>query len=830
MGRISRRYARLWQMQLVAALLIVTPVAAQAQSGRIAGTVSDAQSRPIHGAQVSIAGTRIGALTNAAGQYVVTGVPAGSHDVRISHLGYSEVTRPGVSVAAGQETRLDVRLEGAAIQLGAVVVSAGRQAQRLTDAPATVTRIDASVIENSIGNTWAGALKQAVGLDFIQVGMSSVAINARGFNSSFNNRMLMMEDGRIAVLPENGLPVGQFTAIPKVDLAGVEVVVGPGAALYGADASNGVLTLQSKDPRQFPGTTVEVTGGNRSYKNVQARHAGVFGGWGYKVTGEWQDVDDWSNRIRSSAAATAPWERTVGDTTGANWQSRVLRGQAAVVRYLGESRFEVSAGASETDGVGQTNVGRNQLVGWQYNFAQAKFSTPRWFFNAYRAQSKAGDSYAINRYTDNRVNPANASKSDDEIRLMSDWPSNGRLFAAEVQNNFRLPALLNSSFVWGAQLRRDIVSSDREWLSDRLTGEDLQIDQRGVYGQIDAPLMPWLNLIFAARYDDHQNYDAQFSPKAGIVLKPAEHQAVRVTYNRAFKSPSTLQTDFFIPDFAVVTPTVRVGVFGNTRGFTTRAANGTETFYSPLVPEENQTWEVGYKGVLGNRLFLDVAGYRSRYENFLSPLTNIGLAYQDGALVTNSTGDPQLVFTYFNLGRATVTGADAGVNYFLSSNVSLKGTFSWLRPDSIEVPAGREEATSLNAPNTKWTLGASATDIAGLNGGALVRHVTRHYFRSGINMGMIPTFTTLDANLGYQLPWLSSASLQVGVSNLFTCSQKRGENDVGFTYDLTPNADPFRRRPLNKERECGFGVKHQEMINMPALGTMLFVGMRYNVR
>ena len=66
--------------------------------------------------------------------------------------------------------------------------------------------------------------------------MTSVGINARGFNSSFNNRMLMIEDGRVSVLPENGLPVGTLTATPKVDISGIEVLVGPGSALYGPDA------------------------------------------------------------------------------------------------------------------------------------------------------------------------------------------------------------------------------------------------------------------------------------------------------------------------------------------------------------------------------------------------------------------------------------------------------------------------------------------------------------------------------------------------------------------------------------------------------------------
>lgn len=822
--------------------LALLPAAAWAQTGRITGTVTDRAEAPVHGAQVSVVGSRLGTITNASGQFVLAGVPAGTHDVRVQYTGFTTVTVP-VTVTGGEATSVTVRLDGQAIELGGVVVSASRREQRITEAPATITRIDAEVIDNSVGNTWGSLLSEVKGLDFIQLGMTSVAINARGFNSSFNNRMLMMEDGRIAVLPENGLPVGQFTALPKVDLASIEVLVGPGAALYGADASSGVVTLTSKDPRDFPGTTVEVTGGNRSYRDLQARHAGVFGDWGVKVAGEWQEADDWSHS-QSYTITGVPGRGTVvmADTAlGANsidWNTSAVRGSGALVRYFDDGRFELSAGASQSDGVGQTNVGRNQLRDWGYNFMQAKFSNSAWYLNAFRSQSTSGESFAINRYADALAR--NPSLAADSLRMLSDWPSDGQMYAAEVQNNFRVPALLGSEVVWGAQYRRDVVSSERQWLTDRLTGEDITISQYGLYGQVETPLLPQLDLVLAGRYDDHENYAAQFSPKAALVFEPAPNQALRVSYNRAFKSPTTLQTNFHIPDWTAV-----VSIFGNTSGFTVQGGqNGTIT-YDPLRPEENVTWEAGYRGILGDRLYLDVAGYYSQYEDFLSPLAiisdpfGLGLAGQpagvrtyahdaEGNRILNHNGIPPLMLTYYNLGEATVYGSDAGMNFYLTPRVTLNGTFSWLKVDEIVVPAGREEATSLNSPNTKWTLGADFTDIGSFLdgqgnffGGVTARHVSSYYFRSGINRGVIPTFTTLDLNAGYRIDRINS-TLNVGVSNLFTCSQ---DDEVPLTY-----GDPLGTQPTNKQRECGFGVKHQEMLNMPAIGTMVFIGLRYHVQ
>ena len=806
---MSRSVVRRFVVGSLALLAPWLPAAVAAQSGSVTGRVTGPDGTPVTSAQISLTGTGLGVLTGDDGSYTLSGVPAGRHALQVTHLAYKTAQVADVIVRSGEATQVNVSLESAALELAGVVVSASRRAERVTDAPATITRIDASDLDLSVGGAFSGALKQVKGLDFIQVGATSAAINARGFNSSFNNRMLMVEDGRISVLPESGLPIGQFTAIPKLDLAWIEILVGPGAALYGADASNGVLSLQTKDPFSYPGTTVEVSAGNRSYKDVQFRHADVMGSWGFKVAGEWQEVDDWENRLVYASGGVA------FDEIGVDFASQVKRAEGSVVNYSGAYRFELSGGFSENDGVGQTNVGRNQFDGWTYNFAQVEMSSPRWYVNAYRNQSKSGDSYAINRYTVNRA--AMPGATDKEVKLASDWPSDGQLYAAEVQNNFRLEPV-RTELTWGAQIRRDVVSSDREWLTDRLTGEDVEIDQRGVYAQTRTELAPQLDLVLAARYDDHESYDAQFSPKAALVFKPTVDQSLRLSFNRAFKSPTILQTDFWIPDFVPF-----VGVFGN-EGFTVKNAQGaTVATYAPIEIEENTTWELGYKGLLAERLFLDVALFTARYENFFSPLTTIAnpfagtFAYRAGEStpVTGDTGNPQVLLTYFNLGKATLNGVDLGADLQVTPKVSLKSTVSLLDLKDVEAPetAVGAEATALNSPSAKWTLGAQFKDLGDFKGEATFRHVTGYPFRSGINVGRIPTFNTLDLGLAYEIAE-TGAQLTLGVSNLFTCrSEDLAETD-----------------PDERDSGCGIDKRHREMVMMPSIGTMVFLGVRYHHR
>lgn len=432
---------------------------ATAQAGRISGTVTDSSRAPLVGAQVTLSGARWRAMTDEGGHFVITDVAPGTYDLRVQRIGQVARTVSGVVVRQNEDSHVDVTLPKAALTLAGMVVTASRRPEKITDAPATITRIDASAIENTVGNSFAPALKAVKGLDYIQVGVTSVAVNARGFNSAFNNRMLMMEDNRIAVLPENGLPVGAFTPLPKLDLAGIEVLVGPGSALYGPDASNGVITLQSKDPRDYPGASLEVSGGSKSFYDIQGRYAGVANGRiGYKLSAEYQSAKDWQNKnIYAPIVTGGP----VSPEIGTDWNTNVMRGYGALVYYFPTvGRLELNAGASKSNGIGQTSVGRNQLIDWQYREVQAKYSHPNWFAQVYHTQSLSGDTYQLNGFSQNRLRfPA---ITDDSAKHLSDFPAEGQLSAAELQNTFTLPTILPGvdgiRVTWGGQFRHDQVS------------------------------------------------------------------------------------------------------------------------------------------------------------------------------------------------------------------------------------------------------------------------------------------------------------------------------------------------------------------------------------
>ena len=813
----------------VVALVAAIPALALAQNGRISGTVTDGAKAPVVGAQVIVTGVGLSAETGADGKYSI-GVSSGKYDIKIYRIGYKAKTVSGISVAAGQSVTADIALEKALVQLGGVVVSASRRVEKLTDAPAQITNIDALAIANTIGNSFAPALKNVPGLDFIQVGVTAAAVNARGFNSSFNTRMLLTEDGRIATLPESGLPVGTFTTLSKVDLANIEILTGPGSALYGPEASNGVITLATKDPRQSPGYTFEVSGGSRNFYDVQGRYAGVNGKWGYKVTGEYQSAHDYDRKPIYPIAGKPPQEELSSD-----FNTNVLRGNGALAYYFDNgARLAFDIGASKSNAIGQTNLGRNQLVDWQYRHIQLKYTGQRWFAQAYETQSLSGGTYQLNAFTVNTINKPTLTA--DSVKKLSAFPDDARLQAAEIQNNFTIGMLGktgvdlidNTHIVYGAQFRRDRVSTFMHWLTDRKTGQAVIVNSKGYYGQIETPLSSMFRTVLSGRYDQPDRYDAQFTPKAALLFTPVADQTFRLTYGKAYKSPTILMTDFYFPNFAP-----SVGVFGNTTGFDIKNAAGVVTrTIDPIKPETNNTWELGYKGEIANRLFVDVTGYHTKYTDFHSPLSVIANPFAGtnayyrttGAKVTDDAGNPQVALAYFNLGEATISGLDAGLKFYFTDNISASGNVSLIKVDTIVRKTGDPaESSALNTTSAKFNGGMDFTNIApNTTVGFGVRYVNRYDFQSGVNWGLIPSFGTLDLTASYQIP-NSGARITVQAQNIFSCI-------AGVSTPPATGIASSQKATYTSGQKCGFGQTHQEMLNMPAMGPLVFVGIRWDGR
>ena len=217
--------------------------------------------------------------------------------------------------------------------------------------------------------------------------------------------------------------------------------------------------------------------------------------------------------------------------------------------------------------------------------------------------------------------------------------------AGEVQGNTRFEKI---NLISGVSWERQTPISERTVLLDRgidpiskeLVGENITVDQVGFYGQIERELINDFEFTTAFRFDTHNNYESQLSPRFGLVWKGLKHGNFRVTWNRAFQAPSIAQQYLYI-----AIPGSRYQA-GNGLGFT--LADGSTI--DPLEPEINETLEFGYKGTPMNNLFVDGSYYISSYTNFISGFIPVGNAVKMG----DTDLDPDLpLLTYLNFGEVT---------------------------------------------------------------------------------------------------------------------------------------------------------------------------------
>lgn len=248
------------RIALVAALAILAPSVLTAQAtGTVEGSVLEQGSgRPLGNAQVAIAGTTLGALTNNQGFYRITGVPVRQVEVRVRLIGFNPANKTA-TVLAGQTTTVDFSLSVSALQLEQVVVTGSGQAvavKKLGNTVATVTPPENAPI-SSPTELLQGREPGLVGLPSSGLTGEGARIRIRGNASlSMSNEPIIFIDGmRMNARGGFGNNVGaggggapsRLDDIDPATIERVEILKGAAAAtLYGTEASNGVIQIFTK--------------------------------------------------------------------------------------------------------------------------------------------------------------------------------------------------------------------------------------------------------------------------------------------------------------------------------------------------------------------------------------------------------------------------------------------------------------------------------------------------------------------------------------------------------------------------------------------------------
>ena len=584
---------------LMALLSLVASRPAFAQSGTVTGTITSAETgAPLVAAVVQLTragGTNAGsAVTNQSGRFVIDGVPAGTYTLVVSSTGYDAGRVETLTVGAGQTATTNMALPSRTIDLDPIVVSASRQTERALDAPARVEVVTEQEIEVRPAISAADHVRALPGVDVATSGIQSTNVVARGFNNAFSGSLYMLSDHRIAGVPSLRVNLLNFVPQTNEDLERIEVVLGPGSALYGPNTANGVLHMLSKSPLTSQGTTFSLTGGEKSLFQGSFRTAHLLGeNLGVKLSGQYLQADEWvyTDPVEASertayqtgprAAALRAQLIAATGLPAAEVDARIGRignRDYDVQRWSGEFRADwrvtqdlttiFSAGTNTSNGIELTGLGAGQAKDWRSDYFQLRTNWGRAFGQVYLNQSDAGDTYLLR----NGVPITDKSK----------------LYVAQLQHGAEIWGG-RQDFTYGV----DFLQTNPETggtINGSYEDED-ETTEIGGYIQSETNLSSMFDLVLAGRVDTHSALpEAIFSPRAALVFKPATDQTFRLSYNRAFSTPSSL-TQFL--DLASPIPSAGAAALGYSlriqgsgdEGFSFRRADGSYLIRSPFTPQ-----------------------------------------------------------------------------------------------------------------------------------------------------------------------------------------------------------------------------------------------------
>ena len=224
----------------------------------ISGLVTDIQGEPLAGVNIRVEGRVIGTATRPDGTFDLTVQQDPPLTLVVSIVGFQSQR---VEITQSNVEGLEIALEEETISGGDLVVSASRVEESILEAPVTIERQDVIQLRTSASDDYYKTLATLKGVDMTTSSINFQIVNARGFNSTGNTRMVQLTDGMDTQAPALNFPIGNLNGPSQLDVESMEFLPGASSALYGPNAFNGILLVNSKDPFRYPGLSVMVKSG-----------------------------------------------------------------------------------------------------------------------------------------------------------------------------------------------------------------------------------------------------------------------------------------------------------------------------------------------------------------------------------------------------------------------------------------------------------------------------------------------------------------------------------------------------------------------------------------
>lgn len=459
-----------------------------------------------------------------------------------------------------------------------VVVTASRYGQSPLDSPSTVTVLTADDIRLSGAATLTDVLRRVAGIDVMTLAASQADVSIRGFNRELSNKVLVLVDGRSIYLDMLGTVLWETLPVSLEEIERIEVVRGPGSAVYGANAVTGVINIITIAPGAGRSMVVGELG-TAGYQRGEAIATGRVQNTGWRLSSGYHEIGRWE---RSADPEVSSSLRPVGfdDDTA----SKVLRVNGRVDRALSSDAF-ASLAAGHARGYTEYYVFGalgDYVTGFDHSYARGDLGFGPFhlwtFFNRF-----AGPTGPWLEYEGQRSLQTSYDARTYDLELESDV----RFETGPLQHR------LNA----GLGYRHKDVS----WEYLEGDGAPIREDHYNAFVQ-DTASVGVLRLIGSLRVDSHPLVDLAktISPRAAAIVRVGEGTAIRANVGTSFRSPSFMESYLDLQQ-----PTDADGIYVDTLG------------NKELAPERILTAEVGIHDASSRRFEGDLALYVNRVTDLI---------------------------------------------------------------------------------------------------------------------------------------------------------------------------------------------------------------------
>ena len=549
------------------ALLMFVANIVQAQN-TISGSVSDADNgEAIPGANVIVVGSNTGGATDFDGNFSFSTSSDFPLTIQISSIGFGTQTIELTS--ADQEINVELQLGQ---NLDEIVISASRRPQKVLDSPQSVSIISSRDLENSANIT--DPIRSLVNIPGVQLQQQSanvINIEMRSGDGVFGTSTFPMLDYRNLFNPTSSSFLSYQSGLSNIDIARVEVVRGANSALYGPGVSSGIVHFLTKNPIDYPGTTVELIGGSLKTQGIALRHAWSNKNktFGYKINARTlkgddfnfdpndandnQNVAEFADSISEPGIVGGVADPTVPGKTILTNSELYPSGKKGLQTNYSNSSYNIhleyrpndktnmflSGGVNQGDGFFANSQGYGRTDGNEM-WSQFRIQSGGLFAQLYTVANDGGKGKTPTFLYNTGLNQV----------------AKRALTEAQIQYNFDMPGFLDSNWTIGADARMNSQDSENTIWGRNENSDDYNIS--GAYVQGTMKLGSKLDLTVAGRYDNFNFLDdSGFAPRVALVYKPNEKNTFRVSYNEATVIPSALE--MFI-DFPVNAPAALNGI------------------------------------------------------------------------------------------------------------------------------------------------------------------------------------------------------------------------------------------------------------------------------